>query len=136
MAPQPATLFFDDHCGLCGWWAQLVRSRDRQHRFTLETLSSDAGLAAAKAAGLPHPAQTLIVRLPAGRFLLRSDAALFVARQLGLPISLLAVGYLVPRPLRDALYNVIARNRYRFGVASCGIPNSPRLPPQPPASAA
>ena len=45
---------------------------------------------------------------------MRSDAALAIALTLGCPWSLLAVFRLVPRPLRDAVYDFIARNRLRI----------------------
>ena len=43
-----------------------------------------------------------------------SSAALRVARRLGFPYSLAAVGTILPRPLRDGIYRLIARNRYRW----------------------
>ena len=56
----------------------------------------------------------------------RSDAVLRIARRLGLPWSLLTVGFIVPRFLRDAVYRWVARNRYRwFGRReACMVPGS------------
>ena len=53
-----------------------------------------------------------------------SDAALRIARLLGFPWSLAAVGLIVPRFVRDAVYRFIARHRYRwFGrEESCRVP--------------
>ena len=55
----------------------------------------------------------------------RSDAALRIARRLGPPYSLLAVGRFVPRFVRDLGYRVIARYRYRwFGRSeTCAVPD-------------
>ena len=60
-----------------------------------------------------------------GRVLVRSEAALAVAAYLGGPWrALAALGRLVPRRLRDAVYDLIARNRYRIAgrVGSCPLP--------------
>lgn len=54
----------------------------------------------------------------------RSSAALGVVRRLGFPWSLLRVGRLIPRPVRDSVYGWIARNRFRwFGrLDACMVP--------------
>jgi hypothetical protein len=54
----------------------------------------------------------------------RSDAALLLARRLPWPWPLWSIGWLLPRPLRDALYRFVARHRYRwFGRReSCMVP--------------
>ena len=44
----------------------------------------------------------------------RSTAALRIGAMLGFPFSLARVGFLVPRPLRDAVYSLVARHRYRW----------------------
>jgi predicted DCC family thiol-disulfide oxidoreductase YuxK len=61
-----------------------------------------------------------------GHVLLRSDAVLRVFSLLGFPYSLAAPLRLVPLAIRDAVYNWVARNRYRwFGRAdSCRIPTA------------
>jgi predicted DCC family thiol-disulfide oxidoreductase YuxK len=56
--------------------------------------------------------------------LVRSDAVLRIARYLGFPWSLLLVGRVIPRALRDRLYDVVARHRKRMmrTPAACDIP--------------
>jgi predicted DCC family thiol-disulfide oxidoreductase YuxK len=51
---------------------------------------------------------------PDGRILVRSDAALRVARYLGGWWKLALIGRLLPRPARDSLYNLIARHRHQL----------------------
>ncbi len=67
-----------------------------------------------------------IVVLERGKARVRSDAALFLARRLPWPWPLLAAFILLPRPLRDALYGIVARHRYRwFGRReSCMLPSA------------
>jgi predicted DCC family thiol-disulfide oxidoreductase YuxK len=51
------------------------------------------------------------------KMLQRSDAVLFIATRLGWPYSLLRAAYVIPRPLRDLAYRVVAASRLKiFGV--------------------
>lgn len=63
-------------------------------------------------------------RTPDARAVTKSDAALFVSRELGWPWKALGVAGVLPKALRDRLYDVIARTRYRvFGrYEQCPIP--------------
>jgi predicted DCC family thiol-disulfide oxidoreductase YuxK len=62
---------------------------------------------------------------PGERLLARSDAILYLAGQLGGAWRLGKVGRFMPRLLRDAMYNMVASNRYRlFGKhESCVMPD-------------
>jgi predicted DCC family thiol-disulfide oxidoreductase YuxK len=66
------------------------------------------------------------VFIEAGVAHVRSTAALRLLKRLGLPWSLAWCAVIVPRPLRDAVYRWISRNRYRwFGVReSCMVPSA------------
>jgi predicted DCC family thiol-disulfide oxidoreductase YuxK len=61
---------------------------------------------------------------PAERLLARSDAILFLLKHLGGIWKLAAVGKILPRTIRDGIYELVARNRYRvFGkYESCMLP--------------
>lgn len=67
-----------------------------------------------------------VVLVVGDRAYVRSDAALEVVRRLGFPWSLLAVFKVVPRPIRDVVYDWIARHRYRwFGRSeTCWMPRA------------
>jgi predicted DCC family thiol-disulfide oxidoreductase YuxK len=83
----------------------------------------------ARSGGNPQDLNSFYVfanfRTPHGRVLTRSDAALFVAGELGWPWKALRVAGLLPVALRDRGYNVIARFRYRFfgRHEQCEIPS-------------
>jgi predicted DCC family thiol-disulfide oxidoreductase YuxK len=64
-------------------------------------------------------------RTPDARVVTKSDAALFVAGRLGWPWKLTRVAGIIPKALRDRLYDVIARSRYRiFGrYEQCLVPS-------------
>jgi predicted DCC family thiol-disulfide oxidoreductase YuxK len=76
----------------------------------------------------PHDLDTVYVvvdyQQPAERLLARSDAILFLLKHLGGIWRLAAIGKGLPRPVRDGIYKLVARNRYRvFGKSeSCMLP--------------
>ncbi|MGE3174744.1 MAG: thiol-disulfide oxidoreductase DCC family protein [Planctomycetota bacterium] len=127
-APRPeppgAVVLFDGDCTLCNGAVQFVLRRDPRGRFRFAALQSGAAraLLAGRVAGDPLPDSMVLVQGDAIH--LRSGAALRIARGLGLPWSLAAVFLLVPRPLRDLVYDFVARRRHRwFGrPASCLVP--------------
>ncbi len=112
---QPDTLFYDEGCRLCRATVGFIQQRDRQGHFRFAALQGPAGQRAAQQAGLDPDAPGSLILQDAEGFPLRSDGALRVAARLPWPWSLLRLArWLVPRGLRDALYNYVARNRARW----------------------
>ena len=105
-------LLFDGVCTLCNGFVQFVIERDPAGRFQFAPLQSDA---AARLLGVaPPPWPDSLVLLEDGRRFTRSTAALRVARGLRFPWPLAYVFVAVPRPVRDWVYDAVARNRYRW----------------------
>ncbi len=107
-------LLFDGVCNLCNGLVRFIIRHDRRQLFRFAPLQS-------RTASLLRPAQAADPRAPAslvyyrkGKMLLRSTAALYVARDLGSPWCAAYALILVPRFLRDAAYDLIARKRYRW----------------------
>jgi predicted DCC family thiol-disulfide oxidoreductase YuxK len=123
-APAGPLILFDGVCNLCNTAVQWVIERDRRGIFRFGVLQSEAGRAALGAAKTPTDLPDSIVLIDGPGVHIRSDAALRIARGLGFPWSLAVVARVVPRPLRDAVYSWVARNRYRwFGRReSCMVP--------------
>ena len=116
-SPQPprtehALILFDGVCNLCNGAVNFIIDRDPDGVFRFAPLQSD--VAQEHLAGTPAAGTTLdtIVLVEDGTPYVRSTAALRIARRLTAPWPLLALFLAVPRPLRDAVYNWIARNRY------------------------
>ena len=125
----PATILFDGVCNLCNGFVQFVIRRDPHARFRFAALQSTEGQALLAAAGSPLTAATIaspesVLLLEGGRLYSHSAAVLRIARGLGWPWRLAAVGWLLPPSWRDALYRYVARHRYRwFGrQESCLLP--------------
>jgi predicted DCC family thiol-disulfide oxidoreductase YuxK len=119
-----ATILFDGVCNLCNGVVRFVIARDPHARFRFAALSSDAGHAVLHAAGLRLPIPDTVVLVEDGAVYVRSEAALRIARRLSFPWPVLFALMVVPRPLRDAIYDAIARRRYRwFGQRdACMVP--------------
>ncbi len=113
MTPAPL-LLYDGSCGLCSWWVQQVRRRDHRRAFRFAALESGLGREVLSGSGLAEGYEdSSVLRRPDGRVFTKSGAALRVAIELGWPWRALAGFLVVPRPLRDAVYDLVARHRRR-----------------------
>jgi len=118
-APEAEYLFYDGHCGLCHRSVKFVLRHDRSGQaFRFAPLQGEtflARVAAERRAGLPD---SVVVLTRDGELLVRSAAFLHIFRRLrGGWGTLAAVLGVIPRGLRDFLYDFIARIRYRvFGT--------------------
>jgi predicted DCC family thiol-disulfide oxidoreductase YuxK len=117
-------LLFDGVCNLCSGAVRFVIRHDPGGRFRFAALQSEAGRRLLVQHGLPADALDTFVLIAGARCFTRSDAAIELARRLGGAWRGLALLRLVPRPIRDAAYGVVVRNRYRwFGRSeSCMVP--------------
>lgn len=122
--PEHPVVLFDGVCNLCGCSVQRVIRHDRAGRFRFAALGSSGAERLLLAADAPSPLPDSMIVVDGGRCFTGSDAALRTARRLPFPFPLLGVFAVVPRPVRDALYRLVARNRYRwFGKReSCMVP--------------
>ena len=117
-------IFFDGVCEFCSFWVRFVIARDPKKRFRFTPLQSPLGLQVVRALGLPEePPQSVILK-EGGRYYLRSSATLRILRQLSGLWPLLYAFLVIPAPIRDVVYNLVARNRYRwFGKKEvCFVP--------------
>lgn len=117
-------VLFDGVCNLCNASVRFILRRDPSGKFHFAPLRSTVGKAVLEAAQLPTAHHDSFVYVRQGRILERSTAALWMARDLGGAWSLLYAFIIVPRPLRDGVYDLVARYRYRwFGKRdACMVP--------------
>lgn len=106
-------IVFDGLCNWCNTWVDHTMARDRG-RFHFATLQSDKGQELLKLVGLPTQNFETFLLLERGRVFTKSTAALRIVRQFSGAWPLLALFLLVPRSLRDILYDYVARHRYRL----------------------
>ena len=120
-----AIILFDGVCNLCTSTVQCIIKRDPHGYFTFASLQSEVGRMLLAEYGLPPDVLDTFVLVEGSRCFTRSDATLRVAKHLSGGWSLLRVLSLIPKPLRDWGYTIIARNRYRwFGTReTCMVPS-------------
>jgi predicted DCC family thiol-disulfide oxidoreductase YuxK len=117
-------LLYDGTCGLCSRVVRFVLGRDKAGRFHFASLQGEVGRELLARHGVVATLDTFrVLEADQSKLLDRSQAALFVAGELGLPWSLLRIARIIPRRLRDRLYDLVARNRHRLGApAACDLP--------------
>ncbi|MES1205676.1 MAG: DCC1-like thiol-disulfide oxidoreductase family protein [Pseudomonadota bacterium] len=124
-------VLYDGVCGLCNRTVAFVLRRDRRHQFRFATLQGTFGAAALARHGLRtdgDPASIVLLEspgTPSERARVRSDAVLAIVAALGGPWRLVSLLRILPRVLRDAAYELVARIRYRvFGrFDTCPVPS-------------
>lgn len=127
-SPEPETaapvILFDGVCNLCNGTVNFVIDRDPEAHFRFAALQSQAGQALLTRYGLPEGYLDSIVLVEGGQAHTQSTSMLKILQGLGAPWRWLGVFLLVPQPLRDGAYRLIARNRYRwFGKQeTCRVP--------------
>lgn len=117
-------IFFDGICNLCNASVRFVIQKDKKKQFLFASLQSDAAKNI-----LLHKKQKIkmdtILLLYKDTVYLKSDAALLVLKKLGFPYNIFYVFKIFPKFTRDFIYDIIAKNRYRwFGKKErCMVPN-------------
>jgi predicted DCC family thiol-disulfide oxidoreductase YuxK len=116
-------VLFDGVCNLCNGVVQFIIRRDPRGVFQFAPLTSVAAQRALQAVPTDGLLDSIVL-VDTGRIYTRSDAALRIARELGFPWMLAYAFVVVPRGLRDWVYDAIAARRYRwFGRRNeCMIP--------------
>jgi predicted DCC family thiol-disulfide oxidoreductase YuxK len=119
-------IVFDAMCVLCSANAQFVLRYDRLEYFRLASMQGEVGTALYRKFGI-DPANPVTLIVVEGDVALRdSDAVLAIWSALGWPWRALTAVRMVPRAIRDPLYRLVARNRYRlFGQReTCWVPTA------------
>ena len=125
--PDDDVILYDGVCVFCSRWIRFVAARDVKRRFRFTAIQSGYGRRLAQAFGIdPENPDTNAV-IHGGVACFKSDGALTVLGALpGWGWGWVRVLRAVPKPLRDAVYDVVARNRYRiFGkYQECFAPDA------------
>ena len=124
MAAGPV-LFFDGVCNLCSKSVQFIIEHEAQPVMRFASLQSPLAAQVLPALGAEPAKLNSVVFVEDGVAYERSSAALRVAKHLKAPYRFMAVFLIVPSFLRDLIYEVIAKNRYRmFGKKeACWLPS-------------
>jgi predicted DCC family thiol-disulfide oxidoreductase YuxK len=117
-------VLFDGVCNFCSSVVRFAISRDPGGIFRFASLQSDAGQCFLNKFDLSTDDFDSFVLIEGHKFFLRSTAVLRLCKKLNGLWPLLYLLIIIPTPIRDFIYNIVAQNRYRwFGKKEeCFIP--------------
>jgi predicted DCC family thiol-disulfide oxidoreductase YuxK len=104
----------DGVCHFCQGLTKWIIKRDPEGKFHFASLQSDVAKKLLEKGNLSTDSMDTFVLIEDGKYYTRSTAALRLAKGLKFPYPLLYVLIIVPRFIRNAIYNMVARNRYRW----------------------
>ena len=116
-------ILFDGTCAFCEGSVKFIAGRDDgYHRFGAS--QTPEGRALLEQHGIDRDAARSIVLIEDGAVYLRSTAVLRIAKHMRAPWNVAAMFLLVPRPIRDFVYGIVAAIRHRIAGQSnaCEIP--------------
>ncbi len=122
---KDAIIFFDGVCNLCNEAINFIIDRDRKGFFKFAPLQSEFAKKTLKNSKIdPAKLDSIVLFEPTGNISVKSVAALRIARKLNGAWPLLYGFIIIPKFIRDAVYNLIANNRYKlFGrTDQCRVP--------------
>ena len=121
---QPVILF-DGFCNLCNGTIDFLIKIDRKKQFVFIPLQSETGKLLIQKYPIPKESDSVIV-IQENKSYFESDSLIEIAGMLNYPWKLGVIARYIPKKIRDALYRLIARNRYRwFGKRKeCRMPGN------------
>jgi predicted DCC family thiol-disulfide oxidoreductase YuxK len=123
---SPPVVLFDGVCKLCNGSVNFILNRDSKGRLKLAPLQSDYGLRVIASQGKNSDALDSIFLLEGARLSEKSTAIIRISKYLKGAWPLCMIFLIIPRFIRDFIYDIIANNRYRwFGkYGTCRLPNA------------
>lgn len=106
-------ILFDGVCNLCNGFVQFVIKNDKKKLFKFGSLQSANSKSILLNLGVEQNLKTVIL-IADGVAYFKSDAALQILKQLKFPFKILYIFIIVPRFIRNWVYDFIAKNRYKF----------------------
>jgi predicted DCC family thiol-disulfide oxidoreductase YuxK len=118
-------IIFDGVCNLCEYSLLFIVKNDRQARFKFVSAQSDRGKELQRLHGVDTLKDGTVILLKNDQVYVKSDAAVEIAKDLDGLWRILYVFKYIPKPVRDLVYSIISKNRYRlFGQKNeCLLPD-------------
>lgn len=116
-------ILFDGICNVCDRSVQFIIAHDPSHKFKFASLQGETGRFYIENCQLPEGLDSIVL-IEGKDVFFKSTAALKIAKQLSGLYPLLAIFLIIPKPIRDFFYDIVAKNRYRwFGKKDhCMVP--------------
>lgn len=124
MSSDHKIILFDGVCNLCNGSVNFFITRDKKDIFRFAALQSDIGIELQKKLNIDHEIIESFILIDGNNYYKKSTAALRVAVMLGFPYNLLYPFLLIPPFIRNTVYDIIAKYRYKwFGKKeTCRLP--------------
>lgn len=121
-----ALILFDGVCNLCNGSVNFILTRDNKDIFRFVPLQSEMGRKLTSKLKIDAKESDTVILIEGDSYWTRSEAALRIVKKLPGLWPLVYGFVIVPKCIRDFIYNIIARNRYRwFGKReNCMVPDS------------
>lgn len=123
MKEQNPIILFDGVCNLCNGSVDFLLKYDRKKQFRFASIQSEAAKLLFRKFQIPAETDSVIL-IKSNQVYFESDAAIEIAGMLSFPWKMVVVFRIIPKKMRDNIYQWIAKNRYRwFGKRDiCRIP--------------
>lgn len=117
-------LLFDGVCNLCNGFVQTIIKNDKNNIFRFSSLQSGTGQRVVAYINRRQPVPDSLILLYRDKYYTQSDAAIKTAELLGNKWHIMRLGYFFPKAIRNSIYKLVARNRYKwFGKKEhCMVP--------------
>ena len=109
-----AIWLFDGMCGFCSWSVRFLLAHERDPSTVFVAIQSRRGRDIATRHGIDPDVPSTFLFIENDRALEKSDGLIALAKHLHWPWRALQWGEVIPKGIRDSLYDVLARNRYRI----------------------
>ena len=107
-------IIFDGECNLCEYSVQFIIRHDSKGTFRFVAAQSDKGKELQLQYGHDTIQDGTVILIKQGESYIRSDAAVEIAAELDAPWNFLRVLRFLPRSIRDPLYAIVSKNRYKW----------------------
>ncbi len=113
MKTEKPILLFDGDCKFCNFWVALIQRQKVKHKFNYYPLNSPEGEKLLEKYQVEKAVDSVLV-IDNKKVFYKSNAAFRVAKTLGGFWNLTLILWLIPKPIRNWLYDIIAKNRNKF----------------------
>jgi len=116
-------VFYDGDCGFCNKSIQFILNNSNPNELYFSSLQSKFTLDFFAEHSFSAPNLSTFYFYQEGQLYSKSTAALKIVRMLKWYLQFLLVGYLIPKFLRDKMYDAIAKRRNKLAPDFCAMPS-------------
>lgn len=106
-------IIFDDECNFCKKSTHFISKRDKSMKFKFASIHNDVGKEILSLSGCPENINSVILIIN-GKYYTKSSAVFRTLRHFDSIWKLLSILLLIPKPIRDYVYDIIAKNKHKL----------------------